>query len=96
MLATERSRASQRAAYAPLAVEVHDLTNYHQDYLMGGMFGMALTDTAVGVSTDMATGLFDRFRSLPIARSAPLPVREISRPGRCNTLNCPQSSGRPH
>ena len=36
--------------------------------------------TAVGVSTDMATGLIDRFRSLPIARSSVLAGRVVSRP----------------
>ena len=55
--------------------------NYHE-YLIGGMFGMALVGTAqgtaVGVSTDMATGLTDRFRSLPIARSAVLTGRVIA------------------
>ncbi|HEY5187877.1 MAG TPA: ABC transporter permease [Solirubrobacteraceae bacterium] len=55
--------------------------NYHE-YLIGGMFGMALTGTAqgtaVGVSTDMAAGLIDRFRSLPIARSAVLTGRVLA------------------
>lgn len=55
--------------------------NYHE-YLVGGMFGMALVGTAqgtaVGVSTDMATGLTDRFRSLPIARSAVLTGRVLA------------------
>ncbi len=55
--------------------------NYHE-YLIGGMFGMALTGTAqgtaVGVSTDMAAGLIDRFRSLPIARSAILTGRVLA------------------
>ena len=55
--------------------------NYHE-YLIGGMFGMALTGTAqgtaVGVSTDMATGLIDRFRSLPIARAAVLTGRVLA------------------
>lgn len=54
----------------------------HHEYLIGGMFGMALVGTAqgtaVGVSTDMATGLTDRFRSLPIARSAVLTGRVIA------------------
>jgi ABC transporter DrrB family efflux protein len=55
--------------------------NYHE-YLIGGMFGMALVGTAqgtaVGVSMDMATGLTDRFRSLPIARSAVLAGRVMA------------------
>ena len=55
--------------------------NYHE-YLIGGMFGMALVGTAqgtaVGVSADMATGLIDRFRSLPIARSSVLVGRVVT------------------
>src|ERR1035438_8714341 len=55
--------------------------NYHE-YLIGGMFGMVLVGTAqgtaVGVSTDMATGLIDRFRALPISRSAVLAGRVIA------------------
>lgn len=34
-------------------------------------------NTALGLSTDMRTGVFDRFRSLPIARSAPLVGRVL-------------------
>ena len=63
------------------AIKLPDHGNYHE-YLVGGMFGMALTGTAqgtaVGVSTDMATGLTDRFRSLPIARSAVLTGRVLA------------------
>ena len=63
------------------AISVPGGGNYHE-YLIGGMFGMALVGTAqgtaVGVSTDMATGLTDRFRSLPIARSAVLTGRVIA------------------
>ena len=51
-------------------------------YLVGGMFGMAMVQTAsgtaVGVATDMATGLIDRFRSLPMARSAVLAGRVLT------------------
>ena len=43
--------------------------SYHE-YLIGGMLGMGLAQTAPGVAvalvTDMSTGLMDRFRSLPI------------------------------
>jgi ABC-2 type transport system permease protein len=60
------------------AIRIPGGGNYHE-YLIGGMFGMALVGTAqgtaIGVSTDMATGLIDRFRSLPIARSAVLAGR---------------------
>ena len=55
--------------------------DYHA-YLVGGMFGMAMAGTApgtaVGISVDMATGLIDRFRSLPISRSAVLAGRTIA------------------
>jgi hypothetical protein len=63
------------------AIQIPSGRNYHQ-YLIGGMFGMALVGTAqgtaVGVSADMATGLIDRFRSLPIARSAVLAGRVVT------------------
>lgn len=32
----------------------------------------ATAGTGIGLSTDLSTGIFDRFRSMPIARSAPL------------------------
>jgi ABC-type transport system involved in multi-copper enzyme maturation permease subunit len=55
--------------------------SYHQ-YLISGMFGIAMAGsapgTAVGLTTDMSTGLIDRFRSLPIARSAVLAGRAVS------------------
>ncbi|HTW99750.1 MAG TPA: ABC transporter permease [Acidimicrobiales bacterium] len=55
--------------------------SYHE-YLIGGMFGMAMAGTApgtaVGISTDMKSGLIDRFRALPISRAAVLAGRVIS------------------
>ena len=49
--------------------------NYHE-YLIGGMLAMGLAMTAPGTAvalvTDMSTGLIDRFRSLPMSRSAVL------------------------
>jgi ABC-2 type transport system permease protein len=52
--------------------------SYHQ-YLISGMFGMAMAGsapgTAVGLCADMTTGLIDRFRSLPINRAAVLAGR---------------------
>jgi ABC-2 type transport system permease protein len=55
--------------------------NYHE-YLIGGMFGMSMAasapGTAVGLTTDMASGLIDRFRSLPISRAAVLAGRTIA------------------
>ena len=63
------------------AIKIPGGGNYHE-YLIGGMFGMALVGTAqgtaVGVSTDMATGLVDRFRSLPIAKSSVLAGRVLA------------------
>jgi ABC-2 type transport system permease protein len=55
--------------------------NYHQ-YLISGMFGMTMVGTApgtaVGLCSDMSTGLIDRFRSLPISRAAVLVGRTMS------------------
>jgi ABC-2 type transport system permease protein len=55
--------------------------NYHE-YLIGGMLAMGLAMTAPGTAvalvTDMHTGLIDRFRSLPMSRSAVLAGRTIA------------------
>ena len=55
--------------------------NYHE-YLIGGMLGMGLAQTAPGVAvalvTDMSTGLIDRFRSLPMSRWAVLAARSVA------------------
>jgi len=55
--------------------------NYHE-YLVGGMLAMGLAMTAPGTAvalvTDMSSGLIDRFRSLPTARSAVLAGRTIA------------------
>jgi ABC-2 type transport system permease protein len=55
--------------------------NYHE-YLIGGMLGMGLAQTAPGVAvalvTDMSTGLVDRFRSLPMSRWAMLTARTFA------------------
>ena len=55
--------------------------SYHE-YLIGGMLGMGLAQTApgtaVGVVTDMSTGLIDRFKSLPMSRAAVLTARTIA------------------
>src|SRR6516164_4370048 len=55
--------------------------NYHE-YLIGGMLGMGLAQTAPGVATalvtDMSTGLMDRFRSLPMSRWAVRGARSIA------------------
>jgi ABC-2 type transport system permease protein len=55
--------------------------NYHE-YLIGGMLAMGLAATAPGTAvalvTDMSSGLIDRFRSLPTARSAVLAGRTLA------------------
>ena len=55
--------------------------SYHQ-YLISGMFGMVMAGTApgtaVGLTTDMASGLIDRFRSLPMSRAAVLAGRTLA------------------
>ena len=55
--------------------------NYHE-YLVGGMIGMGLAQTAPGTAvamvSDMSTGLVDRFRSLPMSRAAVLAGRSIA------------------
>jgi len=55
--------------------------SYHS-YLIGGMLGMSLSQTAPGtavaVVSDMETGLIDRFRSLPMSRAAVLTARTIA------------------
>jgi ABC-2 type transport system permease protein len=55
--------------------------SYHE-YLIGGMLGMGLAQTAPGVATalvtDMSTGLIDRFRSLPMSRWAVLMARSVT------------------
>jgi ABC transporter DrrB family efflux protein len=55
--------------------------SYHE-YLIGGMLGMGLAQTAPGVAvalvTDMSTGVIDRFRSLPMSRWAVLMARSVA------------------
>jgi ABC-2 type transport system permease protein len=55
--------------------------NYHE-YLIGGMLGMGLAGTApgtaVGLVSDMSTGLIDRFKSLPMSRAAVLAGRTVA------------------
>ncbi len=56
------------------------------DYLMPGIFVQTVvfgaTNTAVGLSTDVKSGLLERFRSLPMARSAVLSGRTFADLGR--------------
>jgi hypothetical protein len=64
--------------------------SYHQ-YLISGMFGMTMAGTApgtaVGLVTDMSTGLIDRFRSLPMSRAAVL-ATDPGRPGHAADRHC--------
>jgi ABC transporter DrrB family efflux protein len=59
-----------------------DGTAAYHEYLIAGLFGLTvigtLAGTAVGMTADMETGLIDRFRSLPISRSAVLAGRTVS------------------
>jgi ABC-2 type transport system permease protein len=54
----------------------------YREYLMPGIFAQTLTfaaaTTAVGVTDDLSKGLIDRFRSLPMARSAFLTGRTVA------------------
>ena len=54
----------------------------YTEYLMPGIFVMTLAfasaTTAIGMTDDLNKGLIDRFRSLPMARSAVLVGRSIS------------------
>lgn len=54
----------------------------YREYLMPGIFVQTLTfaavTTAIGIADDMNKGLIDRFRSLPMARSAVLSGRTLS------------------
>ena len=52
------------------------------DYLMAGIFVQTVTfgsiNTGIGLATDLQTGLMERFRSLPMARSAVLAGRVLA------------------
>jgi ABC transporter DrrB family efflux protein len=54
----------------------------YREYLMPGIFAQTLTfsaaTTAVGMTDDLAKGLIDRFRSLPMSRSAVLAGRTFA------------------
>ena len=51
-------------------------THDYLQYVLPGILGMTIMQGAVAIgvnlNTDLSKGIFDRFRSLPIARSAPL------------------------
>ncbi|GAC1341311.1 MAG: ABC transporter permease [Candidatus Dormibacteria bacterium] len=54
----------------------------YREYLLAGVFVQTITFnaayTAVGVADDMQKGLIDRFRSLPMARSAVMIARTVA------------------
>ena len=64
----------------------------YREYLMPGIFAQTLTfaaaTTAIGITDDMAKGLIDRFRSLPLARSAFLTGRMVSEVVYNHTRGC--------
>jgi len=55
---------------------------HYVDYLMPGIFVQTVTfgsvNTGVGLATDLQTGIIERFRSLPMARSAVLAGRTLA------------------
>jgi ABC transporter DrrB family efflux protein len=56
--------------------------NAYREFLMPGIFGQtivfAAATTAIGMTDDVHKGIIDRFRSLPMARSAVLTGRAVS------------------
>jgi ABC-2 type transport system permease protein len=56
--------------------------SYYREYLMPGIFAQtivfAAATTAIGMTDDVGKGIIDRFRSLPMARSAVLTGRSFS------------------
>jgi ABC transporter DrrB family efflux protein len=63
------------------AIQVPGVDRYI-DYLMAGILAQTVvfgsTQTGVGLAEDMSRGMVDRFRSLPMARSAVLAGRTLS------------------
>ena len=61
---------------------IHLPGGHYRTYLMSGLFAQTTlfssSSVAVAVATDMSEGVIDRFRTLPIARSAVLLGRTIS------------------
>jgi ABC-2 type transport system permease protein/oleandomycin transport system permease protein len=64
------------------AVQIPGLTVPYVDYLMPGIFVQTVAfgalNTAIGLAEDLNKGLIERFRSLPMARSAVLAGRTIA------------------
>jgi ABC-type multidrug transport system permease subunit len=63
------------------AFAIPGLTDY-RDYLIAGVFAVNMSGTAqgtaIGLAVDLDTGLVDRFRSLPMARSTVLVGRTLA------------------
>jgi ABC-2 type transport system permease protein/oleandomycin transport system permease protein len=63
------------------AIRVPGYTHY-VDYLMPGIFVQTVcfgsVNTGIGLATDLQTGIIERFRSLPMARSAVLAGRTLA------------------
>jgi ABC-2 type transport system permease protein len=61
---------------------IHVAGGSYHEYLMGGIIvqtlAFAIMGSAVGLADDMGTGVVDRFRSLPMARSAVLAGRALA------------------
>jgi ABC transporter DrrB family efflux protein len=59
-----------------------DNPNFYREFLMPGIFAQtivfAAATTAIGMADDVSKGIIDRFRSLPMARSAVLSGRALS------------------
>jgi oleandomycin transport system permease protein len=55
-----------------IAGSQHDYLQYLLPGILAQTIAMAATAIGVNMNTDISKGVFDRFRSLPIARSAPL------------------------
>jgi ABC-2 type transport system permease protein len=57
-------------------------SNAYREYLLPGVFAQTIAfasaTTAIGMTDDMAKGIIDRFRSLPMARSAVLTGRSFA------------------
>jgi ABC transporter DrrB family efflux protein len=64
------------------AINIPGLTVPYIDYLMPGIFAQTVAfgsvNTAIGLAEDLQKGLIERFRSLPMARSAVMAGRTIA------------------
>ncbi len=61
---------------------MHIAGGSYKEFAIGGLIAMNLTTgsmgTAVGITTDLTTGVIDRFRTLPMARSSVLVARAVA------------------